>query len=330
MTAGRTLRYFIAILIAGTVVLAIGAGYLIQAFSSPGPLKADTIVIVPRGAGLNVISAELQRAGVISNARAFAITARLKGDAANIRAGEFSFTSQISMSTVLQLIVSGKTVQRRVTVPEGLASRQVMALLNAAEGLEGDLNIVPDEGTLLPDTYFYSLWDAREGVLQRMKDRQSEAIAALMATPRLNLVLDEADLVTLASIVEKETGVSTERARVAAVFLNRLDKRMRLQSDPTVIYGLTGGEPLGRSLRRSELEGDTPYNTYVIRGLPPGPIANPGLASLHAVLHPAVTNDLYFVADGSGGHVFAETLEDHNRNVAQWRRIEREQQASQR
>lgn len=313
-------------LIVGTVLLAISTGYLIHAFSAPGPLRQDAVVVVPRGAGLNRIAADLRSAGVISSARVFVVATRLKGSAGNIRAGEFSLAAGISMVAVLDTIVAGETVQRRVTIPEGLTSRQVVALLNATDGLEGEISAVPDEGTLLPDTYFYSLWDLREGILQRMMDRQADALGSLMSSPAgSSSLIAEPDLITLASIVEKETGVATERPRVAAVFLNRLDQRMRLQSDPTVIYGLSGGEPLGRPLRRSDLESDTPYNTYVIRGLPPGPIANPGLASLHAVLHPADTNDLYFVADGTGGHVFAETLEEHNRNVAQWRRIEREQ-----
>lgn len=326
MNPGRTHRYFIVTLIAATVLLALVVGYLIQAVHAPGPLTEDTIVIVPRGTGLNRVAAALERADVVSSARIFAVATRIKGYAGDIHAGEFSFAAGISMATALDTIVLGKTVQRRVTIPEGLTSRQVVVLLNAADGLEGNIDAVPEEGTLLPDTYFYSLWDAKQEVLQRMKDRQADALGALLQSAEGEITLiAEPDLITLASIVEKETALGIERPRVAAVFLNRLNKGMRLQSDPTVIYGVSGGEPLGRPLRRSELGGDTPYNTYVIRGLPPGPIANPGLASLHAVLHPAETSDLYFVADGTGGHVFAETLQDHNRNVAKWRRIQRDQ-----
>ena len=226
------------------------------------------------------------------------------------------------MRDVIVKLQSGKTVVRRLTVPEGMTAAQLIQQLLTMEGLEGGIGRWPEDGALLPDTYNYSYGDSRQSILQRMAEamdaymqqRWSERSPSLVRTPR--------EALTLASIVEKETAIAAERPQIAAVFLNRLKRGMRLQSDPTVVYGLTRGTGgLGRALSRTDLQSDSPFNTYIVQGLPPAPICNPGRASIDAVLFPAKTSDLYFVADGSGGHVFAETLEEHNRNVARWRKI---------
>jgi UPF0755 protein len=226
---------------------------------------------------------------------------------------------------------SGRTVVRRVTIPEGLTVKQVLALLVATEGLDGQVVRVPAEGRLLPETYHFSWGDSRQGMVDRMGEAMREAIARAWAGRSAPPVVKTAEeALVLASIVEKETGIAAERPRIAAVFLNRLRANMKLQSDPTVIYGLSRGEgALGRALARADLEADQAFNTYTRGGLPPTPIANPGRAALEAVLNPAFSDELYFVADGSGGHAFAKTLEEHNRNVARWRKIQNERGSGQ-
>lgn len=230
------------------------------------------------------------------------------------------------MREVMDKLERGDTLVRRLTVPEGLTSREVAALLEQAEGLVGSMTEVPEEGSLLPETYHYSHGDSREGLIARMSEALDETLEALWRSRAGDLPLaSPREALILASIVEKETGVPQERPLVASVFVNRLRKGMRLQSDPTVAYGLTlGGQPLDRPLTKKDLAQSTPYNTYLIQGLPPGPIASAGKAALEAVLAPADTELLYFVADGSGGHAFARSLEEHNRNVASWRRIQKQ------
>ncbi len=229
------------------------------------------------------------------------------------------------MRDTLELMVSGKTVARRLTLPEGLTSFEVVALVQKAEGLEGEVQAVPPEGTLLPETYHYARGETRAEVVARMGRALDQVLDELWPERAPGLPISSPEqAVVLASIVEKETAVADERPLVASVFVNRLKKGMRLQSDPTVVYGLTGGKgPLGRALTRKDLQTPSPYNTYLADGLPPGPIANPGRASIEAVLNPAKTEYLYFVADGDGGHRFAKTLAEHNRNVAQWRKRQR-------
>ena len=227
----------------------------------------------------------------------------------------------------MEILRSGETVVRRLTIPEGLTSQEIVAVVASAEGLRGDLVATPGEGSLLPETYHYSWNDERGQLIERMAAAQQELLDELWANrdPDLPLASPEEALI-LASIVEKETAVDGERALVASVFFNRLKRSMRLQSDPTVVYGITQGQgPLGRALTRADLNAPSAYNTYLIDGLPPGPIANAGRAALVAVFHPASTSYLYFVADGSGGHAFAETLEEHNQNVAKWRKLQRQQ-----
>ena len=268
----------------------------------------------------------LHRQGIIDNPLVFRLGVRLERTADTLKAGEFDFPAAISMWQAAALIASGKTVLRRLTIAEGLTTRQILTLVGTAEGLTGetDEQAVP-EGTLLPETYFYSWGDTRSDLVTRMRKAMAAATAELWPARDAGLTLRSTDeAVVLASIIEKETGVAEERHRVSAVFHNRLKRGMRLQSDPTVVYGLAGGSGgLGRPLTRSDLAMPSPYNSYLNHGLPPGPIANPGRAAIEAALRPDDSKDLYFVADGSGGHAFARTLEEHNRNVARFRRLQR-------
>jgi peptidoglycan lytic transglycosylase G len=295
--------------------------------AEPGPLQETTTIVVPRGSGLREIARRLMNWRVIEHPQLFALYAWIEGAQHDLRAGEYAFDPGSSMKDVLGILREGRTVVRRVTLAEGLTSLEMVDVLNEAAGLEGKLAGAPPDGALLPDTYHYSLDDKREEILDRMKKAMELVLADLWEkrAPDLPLKTPE-EAVILASIVEKETAVPEERARVAAVFINRLRKGMRLESDPTVVYGLTGGTgPLGRRLFRGDLKKEHAYNTYKIDGLPPGPICNPGRDSLAAVMNPMKTDELYFVADGSGGHVFAKTLEEHNRNVAAWRKLRRVQ-----
>jgi len=298
-------------------------------FDAPGPLAAETTLIVPKGAGLSRIAQLLADAGVIAEDWLFKIVVKLEGQDQALKAGEYAFPAGVSMRGVMDILVAGITVIHKVTVAEGLSSWEIVQVVNAAPDLEGEaISAIPDEGSLLPETYFFQRGDTRQQILERMQVAHDLAVAELWGGRQEGLPIEtEAEWIVLASIVEKETGLASERPMVASVFVNRLERGMRLQSDPTVIYGITGGKgPLGRGLTRKELDTSTPYNTYTEDGLPPGPIANPGRASLEAVLHPADTDYLYFVADGTGGHAFAETLAEHNRNVAKWREIEKQRQ----
>jgi len=307
--------------IAGGGVFIWGYGQFVQ----PGPLVAERAVVIPKGSGLDDISKILLDAGIVAEALVFRLGVRLRKDAGSLRAGEFAFPAHVSPMEAAEILKAGKTVVRKVTFPEGLTSFEIVDILNRTEGLTGDVALIPGDGALLPETYHFSYGDSREGLIERMSLKMQEALETLWVERDEDLPLKRMDdAVVLASIVEKETGLHAERPLVAAIFINRLRKGMRLQSDPTVVYALTEGKgELDRALTRQDWKIESPYNTYRINGLPPGPIANPGLASLQAVFHPAKTKDLYFVADGTGGHVFAETLKEHNRNVAQWRRIKR-------
>ena len=315
----------VAVLATGVVVWGLGE------FKRPGPLAAEKTLVIPRGTGVEGIAGLLHEAGVLSGPLVFRIGARLSGADTGLRAGEYVIPARISPQQVIALLQSGKTVVRRLTVAEGLTTAQVISQLNATEGLQG--LAVPagggalDEGGLLPETYHFSYGDKRSEMLSRMHKGQRETLAALWANRAGGLPFKTPDeALVLASIVEKETALASERGIIAAVFINRLNRGMRLQSDPTVVYGLTGGRgPLSRPLTRVDLKRPTAFNTYLIDRLPPTPICNPGRASLAAVLNPANSDALYFVADGSGGHVFARTLAEHNRNVANWRRFQRQQ-----
>jgi len=311
------------LLVAGTA--AAGLFWLQFRFTAPGPATAAQTLVLPRGAGVLAIARELQAHGVISDARAFAIAVRLRRQQRDLQAGEYSFAAHASMRQVLEQLRAGRTVVRRLTVPEGLTVAEVTAVLLAAPGLTGELDAVLPEGGLLPETYHYSYGDSRTELVARMRQAMADTLAELWQQRQADLPLaSQAEAVILASIVEKETALARERPHIAGVFVNRLRRGMRLQSDPTVVYALTAGQgALQRPLTRADLTVDSPYNTYRNAGLPPGPIVNPGRAALAAVLQPLDTEDLYFVADGSGGHAFARSYKEHQRNVRRWRQVQR-------
>lgn len=308
--------------------LAVTIHYGIKRFDEPGPLQADTVVTVPRGAGARDVSEALGKAGAISSEWLFVAGVQATGNRGTLQAGEYEIPARASMRQIMDMLSSGKVVEHTITLPEGLTSMQIVTRLMDEPLLSGPVRDVPPEGTLLPETYEVVRGTSREQILQRMAAAQKKLLDEVWAKRNPAVpVKSPLELVTLASIVEKETGIANERPRVASVFVNRLNKRMRLQSDPTIIYGLVGGKgTLGRPILRSEITRPTPYNTYTIPGLPPGPIANPGRASLEAAANPAQTNDIYFVADGSGGHAFASTLNEHNQNVSRWRAIDNARQ----
>ncbi len=314
------------------LLLALGIGGVVlwgkQRFEAAGPLQAEKVVNIPRGYGIKDISELLLREGVIDQPYLFIGGAVvLKSRGTDLKAGEYLFPKLASLRDVVDTLIESKVVQHQFTIPEGLTSEQVIARLFENDVVTGNLREIPREGSLLPETYRFTRGTTREQVIQRMQQAQARVLQEIWdhRTPDLPLKTPE-QLVILASIVEKETGKPEERTRVASVFVNRLKNRMRLQSDPTIIYGLVGGKgSLGRPISRSEIEQPTPYNTYLIDGLPPGPIANPGRASLEAAAHPARTKELYFVADGTGGHAFADSYEQHQKNVARLRVIEQQQ-----
>ena len=315
----------LSILIVAGIVVLVTIGAAKREFSAPGPLTEEVIVVLPKGATLKHTSEVLALHGVIENECLFRRGARYRREDRAIRYGEYLIPAGASMAEVLALLVSGETIEHKVTVAEGLTSYQIVEILRASEILTGEIAEIPPEGSLAPDTYFIQRNQSRGEVLARMAEAQVAVLAQAWEQRADDLPLaSPEEVLVLASIVEKETGMAGERGRVASVFVNRLKRGIRLQSDPTVVYGITGGRgPLGRGLRRSELDRATPYNTYLIDGLPPTPIAAPGRDAIMAVVNPEETDFLYFVADGSGGHVFATTLQQHNRNVAAWRRIER-------
>jgi len=323
------MRRLLSALFSFALLAAITGGALLwygqQQFEAPGPAATALEVEIPAGSGLNAIARRLEGAGAIDSADIFRVATRLQQAERGLKAGEYEIPARASMADILALLKSGKTIERRVTVPEGLTSLQIIAILDAADKLTGEIEAVPPEGTLAPETYFFTTGESRSAVIDRMRAAQTAIIDTLWDSRAADLPFDtKEEALTLASIVEKETGVSSERGRVAGVFINRLRKGMRLQSDPTVIYGVAGGAGLDRPIYRSDLKDKNPYNTYVISGLPPTPIAHPGRAAIEATLNPEATTDFYFVADGTGGHAFARTLAEHNRNVQKWRKIEAE------
>ncbi len=324
--SGRPVRILFGVLALFLLGFALALAVAWIRLDAPGPLVAARAVVVPKGAGSEGIARRLFEAGVIADPRLFRLAARALGRDKPLRAGEYEFPPGASAYAAIRLMQSGRTVVRRLTIPEGLTVKQVLALLAEAEGLEGPVARVPGEGTLLPETYHFSWGDSRQAMVDRMGEAMREALTRAWAGRSVPPIVKTAEeALVLASIVEKETGVAAERPRVAAVFLNRLKANMKLQSDPTVIYGLSrGAGSLDRALARADLDLDSPFNTYTRGGLPPAPIANPGRAAIEAVLNPVVSDEYYFVADGSGGHAFAKTLDEHNRNVARWRKIQNE------
>ena len=329
---GKLVRLFLLLLVLAVGVAGGAAYWGFQKFHEPGPAAADITIVIELGLGVRAIADKLADAGVITDPLVFSAGVRVYGEEQPLLAGEYLFPARLSMRQVMEQMIDGATIVHRLTIPEGLTSAEIVALVASAPDLEGSVpTTVPADGTLLPETYFFSRGDTREQLLERMRKGMSDALAELWPARDGAVALKNvAEAVTLASIVEKETGLATERPHVASVFFNRLAQGMPLQSDPTVIYALTGGKgPLGRALLRADLQVANPYNTYANAGLPPGPIANPGRASLQAVLHPDSTKDLYFVADGSGGHAFAATLDEHNKNVAAWRQQQKTQTQAQ-
>lgn len=320
--------FYSLILLAGCgALLVFGAGlYGYKKFAEAGPLAADTVFQIERGGGLLGIAAELEKGGVISDANIFAAAAKLTGSANRLKPGEYQFRQAMSMREVMALLVSGKFITYKLTVPEGWTTAQALDRVRENEVLTGDITLTPAEGQIMPDTYVFQRGETRDHIVKGMMNASQKLMDELWPQRAADApVATPAEALILASIVEKETGVPDERPRVAAVFSNRLKQNMRLQSDPTIIYGITGGKTkLDRALTKQDIAEVTPYNTYRINGLPPGPIANPGRAAIAATLAPARTNDLYFVADGSGGHVFAATLEEHRANVKKWREIEKQ------
>ncbi len=293
-------------------------------FEEVGPLKKDTSFVVRNGQGVTGIANALEKKGIISDARVFVAAALITDSKGSLKAGEYRLPANVSMQEIMDTLVSGKSVQHKITVPEGFTSLQVVERVNQHEALVGEVTLIPAEGSLLPDTYIFLRDVSRQDILDRMRKAQQKALEELWQNRAENLpIASPEEALILASIVEKETGQSSERALVAGVFTNRLRKKIRLQSDPTIIYGIVGGKGvLDRPIRKSDIAKKTKYNTYQINGLPPTPIANPGIEAIKAVLNPAKTKSLYFVADGTGGHVFASTLRQHKANVANWRKVE--------
>ncbi len=312
------MRYFLLIIFLLTLIPA----YAAFDYWRVGPLKEDVTVIIPKGSGFRGSIEALSDANVVRHPLFFTgiNVATLQGR--NFKAGEYRFPAGITPRDVVDMLVEGKVVIHKVTVTEGMSARDVLALLAAEPVLSGDAPLAVEEGSLLPETYYFSYGDSRASVVKRMQDAMQETLADLWKTRAEGLPISSLrEALILASIVEKETGVAEERPRVAAVFVNRLQRAMRLQSDPTVVYGIeqATGAKMSRALTLGDLQTPNPYNTYTIDSLPPGPIANPGRAAIAATLNPLVSNELYFVATGNGGHYFASTLEEHNRNVQLYR-----------
>jgi len=285
--------------------------------------------MVEKGDSVTVIAQKLLDKGYISDARVFILGFYLNKEEGSLKAGEFPLTANISMEQIIRVLRDGKSISYKITLPEGLTSQQIVERLNKDPVLNGNVQKIPEEGSLLPETYTFQRGTSRQAMLKRMNKAQLKVLKELWdkRIGGLPFKLPKEALI-LASIVEKETGQVAERRRVAAVFINRLNKSMRLQSDPTIIYGINGGKgPLRRPIKQSEIDKPTPYNTYQIDGLPPTPIANPGRAAIEAVLNPLQTKELYFVADGTGGHLFAKTLKQHNKNVAKWRAWQKKQKS---
>jgi UPF0755 protein len=310
----------------GALATVGGLAWLMKEARNPGPLAEDKVVIISREDDGGSIADQLERSGVIDSAFWFNILTVLDGNRGALKRGEYALKAGMSMNDIENELIAHRVVRYKLTIPEGLTSEQVVDRLREDPVLTGEVRDPPHEGSLMPDTYYFERGDTRLSILSRMAKIQAKTIDEIWKTRAPDLPIKSPwEMLTLASIVEKETGKTEERPRVAGVFLNRLEKHMRLGSDPTIVYGLVLGKgTLGRSITRADLNQPTPYNTYIIDGLPPGPICNPGRAALEAVAKPVRSKDLYFVADGTGGHAFAETLDQHNKNVAHWRQIEKD------
>lgn len=323
---GRVLL-FLLVVVPGAAALVAGGGFLYGKwrYVAEGPAESPTVVWLAPGLGLSAITQRLEEARVLDGPLIFRMAVRLSRQAGALKAGEYEIPAHASMAEIVRILREGKPIVHRLTVPEGLTSAQAMEIVKANTVLSGAMPPLPSEGVLLPETYNFTKGTTRAQLVGRMQKSAAALMNDLWPRRAENLPYKtQQEALILASIVEKETGIASERPRVAAVFVNRLRRSMRLQSDPTIIYGLTGGKGLlGRPIRRSELDRVTPYNTYQVDGLPPTPICNPGRASIEAVLNPPPTGDLYFVANGTGGHAFSSSLNEHQRNVGRWRQIEK-------
>jgi UPF0755 protein len=323
------MRFLLVLVVLGVIAAGI-VEWAFSAWDAPGPAARagnQTVILIPPRSRTHDIAQMLQAAGAVKYGLLFEVDAHLKGVSSRFKAGEYAIPSTASMATIAGILVEGKSIQHKLTAAEGLTSEMIWKLVKADPILVGDAGPVPAEGTLLPETYLFTRGQTRRALLAQMAKAQREYLAKAWEGRAQDLPLKTPrEAIVLASIVEKETGLPEERRHVASVFINRLRKGMKLQTDPTIIYDLTRGYPLGRGIRQSELEAATPYNTYVIPGLPPGPICNPGKDSIAAVLNPEQTQDLYFVATGQGGHAFSATVEGQARNVASYRMFQRLQQ----
>jgi UPF0755 protein len=323
-------HFFLSLLMIGALAAGTAAFYGKIQFEKPGPQQVSKVFVVEKNSNLRDISVRLFTEGVISDERVFQMAVRATGNGAKLKAGEYEIAAGASMRDVMNLITSGRSVEYSVTIPEGLTVQQAWARIASNESLTGSMPAqMPSEGALIADTHSFPRGTDRTEVVNKLIDLQTALVNEIWAKRSSDLpVQTVTEFVTLASIVEKETGIAEERPRVASVFVNRLRQGIRLQSDPTIIYGIFGGagKPADRPIYKSDIEKPTPYNTYAIDGLPVGPIAIPGRAALEAVANPPASKDLFFVADGTGGHVFAETLEEHNANVVKWRRVEKERE----
>ncbi len=325
------LNFVMTVIVFAALAAAGAVYYAMHQYEKAGPLEANKNFIVRSGAGISEIASGLERGNIITDGRVFRFVSEAYLDNDTLKAGEYEIKAGSSMQEIMQLLKSGKSILYSVSLPEGLTVKQMFSRLSGDEVLVGDLpKELPVEGSLKPDTYKFTRGTKRVEIVQQMAAAQKALVDQIWEKRDPNLPVSTVEeFVTLASIVEKETGRADERPRVASVFINRLDKGMRLQSDPTIIYGIFGGDgkPADRPILKSDLDKNTPYNTYIIKGLPPTPIANPGRAALEAVANPSRTPELYFVADGTGGHVFAVTLDEHNANVRRWRKVEAEKAA---
>ena len=304
--------------------------YLQKTFAAEGPSTADKVFAVPRGAGVSTIASKLEKEGLISKADMFKLMVKLEGQDSGLKAGEYAIPAAASMRGIYETVTEGKAILYPFTAPEGLTSAQILRAMANVETLIDDAPDMPAEGTLLPETYLTPRGMTRSALIKKMANAQTEFVNEAWKNRAPNLPITSIqEAIILASVVEKETGVTSERDQVAGVFINRLNRGMRLESDPTIIYGISQGEPLGRGLRRSEIDRKTDWNTYQIPRLPRTPICNPGKDAILAVLNPGKTDAIFFVADGTGGHAFAKNLSGHLKNVKKWRAIERQRKRNQ-
>lgn len=323
------MKYVLYLLLLAITIAAALSAYSVYLYGQTGPFDSAQSFQIEKGSGARGIASQLKAKNLISNELVFLATLKLKGQSATLKAGEYEIPPHATIADIQNQLIEGRVVQRKFTIPEGRTSFEIVGILNATEGLSGEIKNIPTEGTLLPDTYHFTLDEPRIEKINQMQQAMNDVKTELWESRQKDLPFTTwEEAVTLASIVEKETGVAHERKTIAGVFINRLRQGIALQSDPTVIYAITKGAhknegkgPLGRRLLLKDLQINSPYNTYKNAGLPPGPIANPGKDAIEAVLNPEKNDFIYFVADGTGGHVFAKTLAEHNKNVAEWRKL---------